>query len=450
VSQGLAARNQPAAARTAAWIYVASALATLFSNVIIPANVPGGTLPKVLAYSAPVPLLLIAGLLVSRRSPSWLVRRILLFTPAFGVALVVGLDLLTHDVGVDAQVTFCLPVIYAASQLRALGAWCAALLAIAGDLVVLLRLDWGSDAVLDLVNLSLVILLMTGLLSRAGERQDLLVRMLEQQAAVDALTGLATRRALDDAAVDVLAAAGKIGTSLIMLDVDHFKSINDNHGHLVGDDALQHVARLVLEHARPDAVVGRMGGDELAMLLPNCPEEFARAGAAELVDAVRDSPLPVPGLAAGLQLSISVGVAHAGRETRRLRDLYLAADSSLYQAKRAGRGRVGGTSDVPRPRPAETVESPDAEAAGAGAPPAERSPAERSEAGRSEAGRSEVGRSEAGRSEAGRSEVGRSEVGRSEVASEGLPDGSFEVGDVLDRVAPGDLGLSPDDRVDHG
>jgi diguanylate cyclase (GGDEF)-like protein len=188
---------------------------------------------------------------------------------------------------------------------------------------------------------------MTGLLVEAGRRQDRLVAMLEKQAALDPLTGLLTRRALEAAAARVLGAPAPAGTALVMVDIDHFKAINDSRGHLIGDDALVQVAAILRRQLPPDAVVGRVGGDEFIALLPGCPQEVARLAAEEFVRVVSCSPLLLPA-AAPVPLSVSVGVAHTGRATASLRDLYAAADDALYRAKRAGRGRVGGAVPVPR------------------------------------------------------------------------------------------------------
>ncbi|MFC7574340.1 GGDEF domain-containing protein [Klenkia terrae] len=127
------------------------------------------------------------------------------------------------------------------------------------------------------------------------------------------------------------------GTALVLVDLDHFTSVNDVHGHPVGDAVLQHVGAVLTAAVRStDAVVSRLGGDELAVLLPGCPVEVAAGRAADLVDAVRSTPLL---LADGtpLRLTVSVGVAHAPDHAADVRALYAVADAALYSAKRAGR-----------------------------------------------------------------------------------------------------------------
>ena len=174
------------------------------------------------------------------------------------------------------------------------------------------------------------------LLVRSADAQDALVSRLERMARVDALTGLASRRAFDEAVAAQLDRPG--GAGLLLVDVDLFKRVNDTYGHAVGDAALRHVADLLTGGVRgEDAVVGRIGGDELAVLLRGCPLPVAARRGTELVDLVAAHPLVVPG-GPVLALSISVGVT-AGTATD-LTALFAAADTALYAAKDAGRGRA--------------------------------------------------------------------------------------------------------------
>jgi diguanylate cyclase (GGDEF)-like protein len=187
------------------------------------------------------------------------------------------------------------------------------------------------------------------LLSVSSERQAQLVSRLQQMAAIDPLTGLVTRRVLDEAATSALSgAASDDGTSLILLDVDNFKTINDRHGHPAGDAVLVRLAQLIVEHTRPGDVVCRLGGDEVAVLLPGCPTDVARHRAQELLQAVREHPFVVDGHDEPLRVGISVGLAHAPGDADSLGSLYSAADGALYQAKRGGRGRVHVAADRPR------------------------------------------------------------------------------------------------------
>jgi diguanylate cyclase (GGDEF)-like protein len=195
-------------------------------------------------------------------------------------------------------------------------------------------------ALTDLVFVGAVLAVMAVLLVRANTTQERLVSALQAQITVDSLTGLATRRAFDGALENALSRSVPGGTALVLIDVDSFKSINDNHGHPVGDDVLVHLAAVLRGRVRAeDAVLSRLGGDELAILMPGCRRDVAVHRAEDLLQAVRSAPMP---LADGtlLALSISVGVGHVPQHSSDRRGLYTAADNALYDAKRAGRDRV--------------------------------------------------------------------------------------------------------------
>ncbi len=272
--------------------------------------------------------------------------------PLLGIAATVLADLATHDASAAGQVVLFAPVLFAASQLRAAAAWLVTGCAIVADAAIVLALSPLDRALTDLASVGVLLAITTWLLVRAGERTARLTDKLREQAAIDPLTGLVTRRVLDDAARSVLTSSdGDGGTSLILLDVDRFKHINDTWGHPAGDAALTHLADVLRSHSRPDTVLSRLGGDELAMLLPGCPYDVALRRAWELVEAVRTSPMTLPH-GDQVALSISVGVAHAPVHADSLQGLYTAADLSLYDAKRNGRGRVGGNPQTVEGTPA--------------------------------------------------------------------------------------------------
>ena len=258
-----------------------------------------------------------------------------------GVGLVCAMNLLTRDASAAAQAFLSFPVLWAAVNLRRAAVVLVTVAAIGLDGYVLFRLEEAVAALTDAVFFGAVLVVTAAMLVRAIDEQERLVGMLQQQATVDSLTGLVNRRVLDEALATALSASGpRAGTSLVLVDVDSFKTINDQHGHPVGDDALVHIAGLLRSVVRPgDAVLSRMGGDELAVLLPDCPADVAVRRATEVLDAVRSQPLT---LADGslLALSVSLGVAHAPSHADGLEALYAAADAALYAAKRAGRGRV--------------------------------------------------------------------------------------------------------------
>src|SRR5262249_7501067 len=122
--------------------------------------------------------------------------------------------------------------------------------------------------------------------------------------------------------------------SLLMIDVDHFKVVNDRHGHLVGDAALSAVAHDLRAALREGALLGRCGGDEFIALLPGCDTEQAGAGAAR--GQARRVRAWEPDSDSAVPLGLSIGVATAQLAT--LDSLLARADEALYEAKEAGRG----------------------------------------------------------------------------------------------------------------
>lgn len=330
-------RDRAEAKRTAVTLTMVAAGVTLLFAIIVPP--PGGTMTRFISFLVPVVLIALSVLL--HLSPARRLMWVWAPAPFIGIITVAGMDLATSDASAAGQVFLCYPVMYAASQLKPPAAIAAAAAGILADAIVVFSLEPLTPALTDLGYVSAALIAMTGLLVRAGRRQDALVAELRQQAAVDSLTGLVTRRVLDDAVQSALSSADSArGTALIMLDVDRFKAVNDRHGHPVGDAALIHIANVLAAHTRPDTIICRIGGDEIAFLMPGCPQSVARMRAEQLVQLIRDSPLPLPN-GGVLPLSVSVGVAHAPRNAENMRELYAEADAALYNAKRAGRGRVG-------------------------------------------------------------------------------------------------------------
>ena len=256
--------------------------------------------------------------------------------PLVAVVIIGFVDFLTHDVSISAQIFFFFPTLYGASQLRRSGAIVMTAASVLGEIVVVGAMLPPRAAVVAIGYVTAALVTAAALLVRAGERQSLLIEKLERQAAIDPLTGLVTRRVLDEAAQSAITgAASGGGTSLILLDVDDFKSINDRFGHPAGDEVLVQLANLLIDSSRSEDVVSRMGGDEIALLLPGCPAAALRDRAEQIVWDVRAQTFLVDD-DEHLNVSVSVGIAHAPTHAVDLRTLYTAADAALYNAKNAG------------------------------------------------------------------------------------------------------------------
>lgn len=169
-------------------------------------------------------------------------------------------------------------------------------------------------------------------------RTLLLHERISRLANVDALTGLNNRRHLTERFDHELARADRYGGGLavVMVDIDHFKSINDQHGHEAGDHVLRDVAHTLRAGVRAIDLVGRWGGEEFVVVLAGTTLEGAKIVAERLRASVEAMPSPVDGLAG---VTCSLGVAT--RRAEEPRDEVLArADAALYRAKRAGRNRA--------------------------------------------------------------------------------------------------------------
>jgi diguanylate cyclase (GGDEF)-like protein len=165
---------------------------------------------------------------------------------------------------------------------------------------------------------------------------------LREQSIRDPLTGLFNRRYFEETLAREVARADRAAepVSLLMVDLDHFKVVNDGYGHLAGDRVLRSAADLLSRHVRAADVVCRYGGDEFAVVLPDAGPDLALDRAEVLLRAAHAVELPGPEPTNG-RLSLSVGVACFPRHARHPASLTRAADDAMYEAKRAGRNRVG-------------------------------------------------------------------------------------------------------------
>lgn len=158
----------------------------------------------------------------------------------------------------------------------------------------------------------------------------------------DPLTGLGNRRnfrAVQDRTIDGVARSGDPAL-LLMLDIDHFKQVNDTHGHPAGDRVLQAIAKSIASCVRPMDTVARYGGEEFAVVLPNCHTSFG-ATVAERIRATIEALVITISPILTLKVTVSVGGAYAPEWVRSTAALWTErADVQLYRAKKEGRNRV--------------------------------------------------------------------------------------------------------------
>ena len=159
---------------------------------------------------------------------------------------------------------------------------------------------------------------------------------------IDQLTGLHNRRYMNGQLEQFIqrAVRGNEPLSLMMTDIDHFKAVNDTHGHQAGDDVLKEIGKRLRANVRPTDVVCRTGGEEFVVLMPNTPGDLACAAAERIRKAVAAAEFPVLGGTKDLRITVSAGVSTLQGAGDTADDLMHRADTALYQAKTGGRNRV--------------------------------------------------------------------------------------------------------------
>jgi diguanylate cyclase (GGDEF)-like protein len=195
-------------------------------------------------------------------------------------------------------------------------------------------MSWVALAGLTVAGLA-IILLIAGL-ARQRTRLTVLNSELGRLAAIDPLTGLRNRRAIEEFLHDALSAARRHGhsLSLLVIDVDHFKTFNDRLGHRAGDAVLAHTARVLDGALRAEDAIGRWGGEEFLVVLPGTDEDGAVQATVRLRVALADDQ-PQAASEHGLPVTVTIGVAEWQQEE--MNELISRADRALYSGKAAGR-----------------------------------------------------------------------------------------------------------------
>ena len=176
-------------------------------------------------------------------------------------------------------------------------------------------------------------------------RNAQLMAEIERLATRDSLTGLANRRLFDESLHRELARSQRLGSplSLLVLDVDHFKQVNDTYGHQTGDAILRQVANAIVANTKNFDVTARYGGDEFVVLLPGCGRDDAMGVAERVRSGIAQQVGEAP-------VTISAGVATTPDNANDAERLMAAADAALYEAKRTGRDRVAASTRGQRGR----------------------------------------------------------------------------------------------------
>ena len=179
-----------------------------------------------------------------------------------------------------------------------------------------------------------------GVIQDITDQKELLWK-LEREARTDPLTGCANRRHFLELSEHELARARRYSeeVSVLMLDLDHFKAINDQYGHPVGDLVLQRLVQVCQATLRAEDVVGRLGGEEFAILLPESGRKKALEVAERLCRAIAAAEVTLDG-SPPIRFTTSVGVSTLEQADCNFGEVLGRADKALYEAKNAGRNRV--------------------------------------------------------------------------------------------------------------
>lgn len=167
-----------------------------------------------------------------------------------------------------------------------------------------------------------------------------LMNILELNARTDPLTGLYNRKYLDDSIDKITAQATRANVKfgVLMVDIDHFKMVNDTYGHDVGDNAIKIVAETLIENTRESDIIVRFGGEEFIVLLYNCDEKAVESLALKIKNAFAEKKIPAGSTT--ISKTMSIGTSMYPKDNNNVKDCIKYADLALYEAKETGRNKV--------------------------------------------------------------------------------------------------------------
>jgi diguanylate cyclase (GGDEF)-like protein len=281
------------------------------------------------------------------RRPQLMPDYFYLIAPFVATMLICGMNLVTHDASTGAQLFYLWPVLYSANFLSRRVIYFLLTFVLIGEALVVFTLLTPNKALGDWAAMTLAMTMTAVVVVPLRDRAEQLMRRLENQALADPLTGLANRRSFDAAMIDAGAWASRTGRplALVTIDLDHFKTINDTWGHVVGDQALQAVAEAMRSVAEKEDITARLGGDEFIMLL-----RADRRGALRATEALRDAVRAITSLPGGPP-GLSIGLAVMPDDATTTEALLEASDAALYKAKTRGRGQVAVAAVTRTPQP---------------------------------------------------------------------------------------------------
>jgi diguanylate cyclase (GGDEF)-like protein len=268
---------------------------------------------------------------------------VLILVPSAAAGLVTVAMAIDRSSALSGMVLLTWPVLFAGYLLPRRAAWWT-LGVVLGCLAIVVAAGGGPNERANFVELATSVTLTLVVILRLRRQADHLREALAEQARTDDLTGLANRRAFVEALDREYARYRRYRRplSLLAIDVDHFKLVNDTWGHAAGDAALRRLANMLTANVRSFDVVGRIGGEEFAVLMPDCGARQAASRADILRAAVHNG---APTWEHPITVSIGVATIPDGASTPE--QLHDAADGALYRAKGAGRDRVEAAPDRP-------------------------------------------------------------------------------------------------------